>query len=129
MIRRPPRSTPLYSSAASDVYKRQGYDYVRYLEKVGGDRPLTDAPDAMFLFPSRLVIFDNVRHTILIVAHGSVHAAEDPGAAYARALEAIEEVRGILRVPLEDTKCPTGTTVESPPRSRCPAGRSSTRCE
>src|SRR5660397_262318 len=25
MIRRPPRSTPLYSSAASDVYKRQGY--------------------------------------------------------------------------------------------------------
>src|SRR5660398_170183 len=24
LIRRPPRSTPLYSSAASDVYKRQG---------------------------------------------------------------------------------------------------------
>ena len=27
MIRRPPRSTPLYSSAASDVYKRQ-LDYL-----------------------------------------------------------------------------------------------------
>src|SRR5660398_242642 len=26
MIRRPPRSTPLYSSAASDVYKRQLLD-------------------------------------------------------------------------------------------------------
>src|SRR5450759_3524449 len=26
MIRRPPRSTPLYSSAASDVYKRQDQD-------------------------------------------------------------------------------------------------------
>ena len=26
MIRRPPRSTPLYSSAASDVYKRQQSD-------------------------------------------------------------------------------------------------------
>src|SRR5450759_5431430 len=26
MIRRPPRSTPLYSSAASDVYKRQVRD-------------------------------------------------------------------------------------------------------
>src|SRR3546814_4482604 len=25
MIRRPPRSTPLYSSAASDVYKRQDF--------------------------------------------------------------------------------------------------------
>ena len=32
MIRRPPRSTPLYSSAASDVYKRQDIDrlYYRY---------------------------------------------------------------------------------------------------
>ncbi|MHB1024796.1 MAG: anthranilate synthase component I [Desulfobacteria bacterium] len=85
-----------------------GYDYVRYLEKVGGDRPLTDAPDAMFLFPSRLLIFDNVRHTILIVAHGSVGAGQDPGAAYARALEAIEEVRGILRVPLEGSEVPDG---------------------
>ena len=28
MIRRPPRSTPLYSSAASDVYKRQLIDCV-----------------------------------------------------------------------------------------------------
>src|SRR5674476_492526 len=27
MIRRPPRSTPLYSSAASDVYKRQDHTY------------------------------------------------------------------------------------------------------
>src|SRR5660397_297165 len=27
MIRRPPRSTPLYSSAASDVYKRQQVEY------------------------------------------------------------------------------------------------------
>src|SRR5450759_4299872 len=27
MIRRPPRSTPLYSSAASDVYKRQARGY------------------------------------------------------------------------------------------------------
>ena len=26
MIRRPPRSTPLYSSAASDVYKRQDWN-------------------------------------------------------------------------------------------------------
>jgi len=85
-----------------------GYDYVRYLENVGGDRALTDAPDAMFLFPSRLVIFDNVRHTIRIVAHGSVHAGEDPGVVYAAALEAIEEVRGILHVPLEATEVPDG---------------------
>ena len=33
MIRRPPISTPLYSSAASDVYKRQGRDDLQNLLK------------------------------------------------------------------------------------------------
>src|SRR5660397_269708 len=43
MIRRPPRSTPLYSSAASDVYKRQIVDPARVLGNL-----LTDAsPDMM----------------------------------------------------------------------------------
>ena len=32
MIRRLPRSTPLYSSAASDVYKRQNYFYLCHYE-------------------------------------------------------------------------------------------------
>src|SRR5660398_133052 len=36
MIRRPPRSTPLYSSAASDVYKRQVPGLVKEsIEKAG----------------------------------------------------------------------------------------------
>ena len=34
MIRRPPRSTPLYSSAASDVYKRQTVQCARQLSKL-----------------------------------------------------------------------------------------------
>src|SRR5665647_3982586 len=34
MIRRPPRSTPLYSSAASDVYKRQRFDGDALLAKL-----------------------------------------------------------------------------------------------
>ena len=35
MIRRPPRSTPLYSSAASDVYKRQESDtYLRMADSL-----------------------------------------------------------------------------------------------
>ena len=34
MIRRPPRSTPLYSSAASDVYKRQGLTSTRQIRGI-----------------------------------------------------------------------------------------------
>src|SRR5450759_555166 len=35
MILRPPRSTPLYSSAASDVYKRQGIDIAGSVHSFG----------------------------------------------------------------------------------------------
>src|SRR5660398_297079 len=45
MIRRPPRSTPLYSSAASDVYKRQVLETTQFDqddEYLGGKRlPVT----------------------------------------------------------------------------------------
>src|SRR5674476_1430122 len=44
MIRRPPRSTPLYSSAASDVYKRQGTPGYLSPEVVEG-APVTEATD------------------------------------------------------------------------------------
>src|SRR5674476_1634052 len=37
MIRRPPRSTPLYSSAASDVYKRQPSDFIKHFDDEWGD--------------------------------------------------------------------------------------------
>src|SRR5450759_5941960 len=41
MIRRPPRSTPLYSSAASDVYKRQLLGLVTVILAIKGRlRPL-----------------------------------------------------------------------------------------
>src|SRR5660397_93258 len=49
MIRRPPRSTPLYSSAASDVYKRQRVDAaepVRRRADLARDRIRELAPDA-----------------------------------------------------------------------------------
>src|SRR5674476_1019896 len=39
MIRRPPRSTPLYSSAASDVYKRQNRHRARHGHHRGPDDP------------------------------------------------------------------------------------------
>ncbi len=87
-----------------------GYDYVRYLEKVGGARPLGAAPDAMFLFPSRLVIFDNVRHTIIIVAHVDTGDGEEPSVLYDRAVESIGKVREILRAPLVWSDIPEGET-------------------
>src|SRR3546814_12979795 len=50
MIRRPPRSTPLYSSAASDVYKRQVLQCLR--RSTSRDGPIkgtSDRVDTAFL--------------------------------------------------------------------------------
>ena len=46
MIRRPPRVTPLYSSAASDVYKRQNQKY-EVAKKI--NKKLELLHDAMFV--------------------------------------------------------------------------------
>ena len=47
MIRRPPRSTPLYSSAASDVYKRQIYR-MKSILKNDGKTYVSEGIDANF---------------------------------------------------------------------------------
>src|SRR5660397_14096 len=51
MIRRPPRSTPLYSSAASDVYKRQPRGVPpQENDALGASRHHTDGPSALLQF-------------------------------------------------------------------------------
>ena len=120
-----------------------GYDYVRRLERLPDLHPPGRAPDAMFLFPSRLVVFDNVKHRILIVTHGELREGETPDDAYGRCLRSIAEVRDLLREPLPWQEIPEGGGRRSP-ASRSPGigsprpsagrrsisgkGRSSRRC-
>jgi anthranilate synthase component 1 len=91
-----------------------GYDYVRHIEKIPDTRPAEGAPDALFLFPSRLVVFDNVKHTILIVAHGQVAEGGGAGEAYDRCRRSIEEVRGILQGPLPWSEIPPRRDTADP---------------
>ena len=83
---------------------------------------MTDAPDAMFLFPSRLVIFDNVRHTILIVAHGSVHAGEDRAPPTRGRSRPSRKFGKSSACRWKDPKSPTGTTVGRKPAFEMPRG-------
>ena len=91
-----------------------GYDYVRRLERLPDLHPPGRAPDAMFLFPSRLVVFDNVKHRILIVTHGELREGETPDDAYGRCLRSIAEVRDLLREPLPWQEIPEGGGEENP---------------
>ena len=53
MIRRPPRSTPLYSSAASDVYKRQ--DWICVSPKENINLVQTYGDELKLVFPQKTI--------------------------------------------------------------------------
>ncbi|OPY09076.1 MAG: Anthranilate synthase component 1 [Syntrophaceae bacterium PtaB.Bin095] len=77
-----------------------GYDMVRHFEKLPCRHP-ADAglPDAVFLVTGTLVIFDNVRHTIKIVACVTVNDGDDLRALYESAAGRIESTVDLLRAP------------------------------
>src|SRR5262245_58781869 len=76
------------------------YDAVRYTERLPNcppdDRGL---PDLLFAFYDRMVLFDHIRKTVLIVAHAHVAAESDPRAAYQRARTRVDELTDRLAQP------------------------------
>ncbi|MBL8120883.1 MAG: chorismate-binding protein, partial [Anaerolineae bacterium] len=75
-----------------------GYDAVRYFERL----PTTavdemNVPEAAFLLPDTLVIFDHARHLLIILANA--HNTGDPDAAYDDALVRIDDIVQTLRQP------------------------------
>jgi len=83
-----------------------GYDAVRFFERV----PLSaeeglDLPDAVLLLMSRLVIFDHVKHQLMVVANA--HTDGDVERAYDEATAAIDDIIERLQVPLADQPAPS----------------------
>jgi anthranilate synthase component 1 len=75
------------------------YDVGRYFERL----PQTaskdlDVPDAAFLLPDTLVIFDHAKHQLILLANA--HNTGDPDAAYDDALYRIDQMMDVLRRPL-----------------------------
>ncbi|MDQ7025406.1 MAG: anthranilate synthase component I [Anaerolineae bacterium] len=75
------------------------YDVVRYFEKL----PTTaknelDVPDAAFMLPDTLVIFDHAKHQLIVLANA--HNTGDPNAAYNEAVRRIDQIVVALGNPL-----------------------------
>jgi anthranilate synthase component 1 len=75
------------------------YDVVRYFERL----PETatddlDVPDAAFMLPDTLVIFDHAKHQLIILANA--HNTGDPDAAYDDAVRRIDKITDALAGPL-----------------------------
>jgi anthranilate synthase component 1 len=73
-----------------------GYDWVRFIEK--NPDPI-GLPDVWFSFPDSVVVYDNLRHTALIVHHVDLRRGRDARAAYAEASEKLDALAARIRGP------------------------------
>jgi anthranilate synthase component 1 len=77
-----------------------GYDAVRYTEHLPATPPDDRGlPDLSFAFYDRMVLFDHIRKTILVVAHAHLADGADPRAAYDRACARVDELVARLEEP------------------------------
>jgi anthranilate synthase component 1 len=80
-----------------------GYDLVRFIERLPETAAYDlDVPDMMLLFCDNLVVFDHVRHRLIVIANmrASTGGESDLRAAYAEAIARIENIVRQLQQPL-----------------------------
>ena len=77
------------------------YDWVRFVEKLPDDNPdEIDLPDLAFVFPEIVVVYDNIKHSALIVRHVDLRDGGEPSKLYQEALQQIDRTVDLLRAPL-----------------------------
>ncbi len=77
------------------------YDVVRHFERLPDTASLDlDVPDAAFLLPDTLVIFDHAKHQLIVLANA--HNTGDMDAAYDDAVNRIDAIIDALKQPLPE---------------------------
>lgn len=111
----PPGLPPM----AAGVFGYLGYDMVRQMERLG-PRPNGGlaAPDAIFLRPTVVAVFDNVRQEILLCAPVRAQTGVSARAAYSRAGERLADAANDLSAPLA---LPAAATPGDSDRDEAPA--------
>lgn len=101
----PPGAPPM----AAGVFGYLGYDMVRQMERLG-PRPEggVGAPDSLFIRPTIVAIFDNIRQEIILFSPVRPEPGMSARAAYSRAGERLADAIGDLEAPL-----PSPARIES----------------
>jgi anthranilate synthase component 1 len=101
---------PLFSGGAVGYV---GYDMVRFFERLPetADDELS-MPALHMLVTDTLVIFDHVRHRLLLCANAHVPPGSEPDAVYDSALARLDEIETQMRAPLPPLPVAPGTSDE-----------------
>ncbi|MCJ7662649.1 MAG: anthranilate synthase component I [Desulfobacterales bacterium] len=95
-----------------------GYDMVRYFESIPAQAQKDlQSDDAVFLITDTLMIFDNVRHTIKVVACALTEGRADLQAVYDEAVARIEQMIELIKSPAQIGELPNHATDNKPPQS------------
>jgi anthranilate synthase component I len=93
----PPELPPI----AAGVIGYLGHDTVRLIERLPDEPPdALGVPDGMFVRPTLMVVFDNVKDEMIVVTPARPQAGVDAGAAYTAAVERLRGVVDALDAPL-----------------------------
>ncbi|MBF0466790.1 MAG: anthranilate synthase component I [Nitrospirae bacterium] len=77
-----------------------GYECVRFFESVPvREKPSLDFPDSMFMLMDTIVIFDNLRQAIKVVANASLIGGKTPEESYKEATAKIDALVEMLKKP------------------------------
>lgn len=89
------------------------YDMVRFFERLPDSKPDdVGMPDAVFMLPEQVIIYDNLTQTIKVVV--TCHVPDDINSsdAYDHAVQQIEETEELLHASIPSHPTPTGTRPE-----------------
>jgi len=78
-----------------------GWDWVRFVEQIPDENPdELGYPDLHFVFPETVVVYDNVRHSAMVIRTVTIEEGDDVERCYRQATEELEATVRRLREPL-----------------------------
>jgi anthranilate synthase component 1 len=87
------------------------YEMVSFFERIP-NRLAADQPMAHFMLPEELLIFDNIRNTLLCIAVGFVDDPATAGRVYGDARQRLEHLLELVRTPLPAQDLEPGSQVQ-----------------
>jgi len=85
------------------------YETASFFEDIPHRMP-ANVPFAHFIIPETVLIFDNIRHTLMIVVSAMITADDEPDRVYANSLCRLRELAGVIAQPIpasaESASCP-----------------------
>lgn len=101
-----PVSVPDLPSFCGGAVGMFGYDMVRFVERLPETaRNSIGTPDMVMLFSSEMVVFDHVKHTLMVIVNLHLNAP-DLEAEYARVSRRIAEISRRIHTPVPEPELP-----------------------